>query len=167
MENIFGRSIIPSNEHHRIAALNRYHLIHTLYDQGLDQIVRLTAATFATPMALISFVDVNQVFFKANVGATGLESMPRGRSLCSIAILDTEPLIIHYAKQEKCLLSNPIVAAEFGFKFYAGSPLITPDGFAIGALCITDTKSREFTPKHIESLKDLAAMVMEAIENVS
>lgn len=165
MKNIFERNIIPVNERERIAALNRYHLINRVQEPVLDQIIQLTANTFDTPMALISLVDLNQVFFKSSVGADGLESMPRGRSLCSIAILDTEPLIIHHAEKEKCLLSIPIVAAEFGFKFYASAPLITPDGFAIGALCITDTKSRQFTPDHIKSLKDLAGLVMQEIEN--
>lgn len=165
MDNIFGRNIIPSNDSERVAALNRYHLINTFHEQVLDQIVQLTADRFDTPMALISLVDVNQVFFKASVGAPGLDSIPRERSLCSIAILDTEPLIIHYAEKEKCLLSIPVVAAEFGFKFYASAPLITPDGFAIGALCITDTRPREFNTEHIESLKGLAGMVMQEIEN--
>ncbi|WGQ10766.1 GAF domain-containing protein [Pedobacter gandavensis] len=165
MENIFGRNIIPSNDSERVAALNRYHLINTVQEPVLDQIVQLTADTFDTPMALISLVDVNDVFFKASIGAPDLDSMPRGRSLCSIAILDTEPLIIHYAEKEKCLLSIPVVAGEFGFKFYASAPLITPDGFAIGALCITDTRAREFCPEQIESLKDLAGMIMQEIEN--
>lgn len=164
MENIFGRNIIPSNDLERIAALNRYHLINNIEDPVLDQIVQLAADTFDVPMALISLVDLNEVFFKSGVGAEGMESMPRERSLCSIAILDSEPLIIHYAEKEKCLLSIPVIAAEFGFKFYASAPLTTSDGFAIGALCITDTKPREFTLEQVEALKDFAELIMKEIE---
>jgi len=165
MENIFGRDIIPSNEFERVAALKRYHLIHTPPEPVLDQIVKLAAKTFDIPMALISLVDVDHVFFKSTIGVPGLNQMSRGASLCSIAILDTEPLIIHYAEEKKCLLNNPIIAAEFGLKFYASAPLITYDGFIIGVLCVVDTKPREFTSEHIQSLKNLAGMVMLEIEN--
>lgn len=165
MENIFGRDIIPSNEFERIAALKRYHLIHTPPEPVLDQIVQLAATTFDIPMALITLVDVDHVFFKASIGVQGLTGMSRGRSLCSIAILDTAPLIIHYAEEKKCLLNNPIIAAELGLKFYASAPLITPDGFAIGVLAIVDTKPRAFTSEQIQSLKDMADMVMKEIEN--
>ncbi|NRF39575.1 GAF domain-containing protein [Pedobacter foliorum] len=165
MENIFGRDIIPSNEVQRVAALKRYHLIHTPPEPVLDQIVQLAAKTFDTPMALISLVDVDHVFFKATIGVQGLNGMARGKSLCSIAILDTEPLIIHYAENKKCLLNNPIIAAEFGLKFYASAPLTTPDGFTIGVLCIVDTKPRGFTTEQIKSLKDMADLVMKEIEN--
>lgn len=79
--------------------------------------------------------------------------------------MDTAPLIIHYAEEKKCLLNNPIIAAEFGLKFYASAPLITPDGFAIGVLAIVDTKPRAFTSEQIQSLKDMADMVMKEIEN--
>lgn len=165
MENIFGRDIIPSNEHQRVAALKRYHLIHTPPEPVLDQIVQLAATTFDIPMALITLVDVDHVFFKASVGIPGLSCVSRGKSLCSIAILDTEPLIIHYAEEEKCLLNNPIIAAEYGLKFYASTPLITSDGFAIGVLAIVDTKPRQFTDEQIQLLKSMADTVMQEIEN--
>lgn len=164
MENIFNRNIIPSNDFERVAALNRYHLINAFDEPVLDQIVQLTAKTFDTPMALISLVDLNQVFFKSAIGTSGAESTARGRSLCSIAILDTEPLIIHYAEEEKCLLTNPVIAAEYGFKFYASAPLITSDGFMIGTLCITDTKLRDFSAEQVETLKGFAEMVIQEIE---
>lgn len=164
MENIFNRNIIPSNDFERVAALNRYHLINAFDEPVLDQIVQLTAKTFDTPMALISLVDLNQVFFKSAIGTSGAESTSRGRSLCSIAILDTEPLIIHYAEEEKCLLTNPVIAAEYGFKFYASAPLITSDGFMIGTLCITDTKLRDFSAEQVETLKGFAEMVIQEIE---
>lgn len=164
MENIFDKNIIPANDLERIAALNRYHLIGSADHPALDQIVQLTAKTFETPMALISLVDLHQVFFKSGIGTDGLDSTPRGRSLCAIAILDNEPLILHYAEEEKCLLANPVIAAEYGFKFYASAPLITADGFIIGSLCITDTKLREFSLEQTETLKRFAGMIMKEIE---
>lgn len=164
MENIFDRDIIPSNDLERVTALNRYHLIRSADDPVLDEIVQLTAKTFDMPMALISLIDLHQVFFKSGIGTDGVESTPRGRSLCAIAILDTEPLIIHYAEEEKCLLANPVIAAEYGFKFYASAPLITADGFMIGSLCITDTKLRAFSLEQTEMLKRFAGMIMKEIE---
>jgi hypothetical protein len=87
MENIFQRDIIPPNEKQRLEALKRYLIINTAREPFFDNIVYLTAQTFEVPMALISLVDLNQVIFKASFGANDLKRVPRGSSLCAIAIL--------------------------------------------------------------------------------
>ncbi len=94
----------------------------------------------------------------------GVNNVPRGTSLCSLAILQEKPTVFKDAENEPCLLANPLVAGSFGLKFYAGAPLITSDGHNIGTVCLIDKKPRDFTEKEMEMLEDLAAVVMDEIE---
>lgn len=163
MENTFGMDIIPENEEQRIEALKRYKILDTTPENAFDNVAKLAAQIFEVPVALISLVDTNRVFFKANIGMGNVKNTPRGISLCSLAILNPEVTVFEDATIEPCLLANPLVAGEFGLKFYAGAPLITHDGLAIGTLCIVDKKIRSFTANDTEILKGLANIVMDEI----
>ena len=127
MNNTFGKSIIPGNEVERLKALRSYNILHTLPEGFFNNLAHIIAKTFDTPIALISLVDEEEVFFKANVGMPGTEYVDRGVSLCSLAILDNQPTIFEDATNEPCLLANPLVAGNFGLRFYAGAPIITPE----------------------------------------
>eukprot|EP01133_Synstelium_polycarpum_P011888 gene11888-13853_t len=164
MENTFGINIIPENDQQRVAVLKRYKILDTPSEDTFNHIAKLAAQIFNTPIALISLVDSDRVFFKANIGMGDARHTPRGRSLCSLAILQPEVTVFENAPQEPCLLSNPLVAGEFGLKFYAGAPLVTHDGFLIGTLCIVDKKTRAFSDQNKEILKGLAQVVMDGIE---
>jgi len=163
MLNTFGKPIIPLNEEERIQMLRAYKISNTPPESYFNNLAHLIAKCFETPIALISLVDTEHVFFKANVGMEDTMSVPRGISLCSLAILEPQPTIFEDALKEPCLLANPLVVGNFGLRFYAGAPIITPEGFNIGTVCVVDKKPREFTPLEVDLLKRFASSVMEAI----
>lgn len=163
MLNTFGKPIIPENDEERVEALHSYKILNSAAETYFNNMAHLIATSFESPIALISMVDKEKVFFKANVGMEGTDRVSRGISLCSLAILDPQPTIFEDALKEPCLLANPLVAGEFGLRFYAGAPIVTPEGFNIGTVCIIDKKPREFTPFDEDLLTRFASTVMEAI----
>lgn len=163
MNNSFGKSIIPENDEERIIALESYSILNSLPEGFFNNLAQIVAKTFDAPIALISLVDREQVFFKANVGMPGVTHVDRGISLCALAVLDSEPTIFEDATKEPCLLTNPLVAGEFGLQFYAGAPIITADGYNIGTVCVVDKKTRKFSEEDQELLKLFANSAMDAI----
>lgn len=163
MVNTFGMPIIPDNDEERVKALQSYKILDTKPEPYFNNLAQIVAKCFNSPIALISLVDKDRVFFKANVGMSGTDSADRGISLCSLAILDDKPTIFENALEEPCLLANPLVAGEFGLRFYAGAPIITPEGFNIGTVCIVDKRPRTFSELDQELLARFADSIMEAI----
>jgi len=163
MTNTFGKTIIPENDGERVKALASYQIMHTLPEGFFNNLARIVAKTFNTPIALVSLVDKEQVFFKANVGMQGTTYVDRGISLCSLAVLDNQPTIFEDATKEPCLLANPLVAGEFGLRFYAGAPIITSDGYNIGTVCVVDHHPRSFSTDDKELLVQFAQAAMNAI----
>jgi len=164
MENTFGINIIPENDARRIEALKRYKILDTPPENAFDNVARLATQIFKVPISLVSLVDAEQVYFKANVGMGKARVTPRGVSLCSLAVMQPEVTVFENAPEEPCLLANPNVAGDFGLKFYAGAPLTTHDGFLIGTLCIIDKTPRAFNDHDREILRSLAKIVMDEIE---
>lgn len=156
--------IIPENDAERVAALKRYEILYTPAEEEFDKIMAVIARVFEAPMSFLSLVDEDTVFYKSQVGPFGKAQVHRKDSLCSLTILSREPLIIEDASLEGCFKDNPFVQAEGGIKFYAGAPLITSDGYLIGALCIVDTRPRKFSSKDTLLLTEFAAMAMQEIE---
>jgi len=164
MENTFGKNIIPANDKQRIEELKRYQILDTPPENAFNNVARLATKIFKVPVSLISLVDAEQVFFKANIGMGNIRNTPRGVSLCSLSVLDPEVTVFENAPEEPCLLTNPNVAGNFGLRFYAGAPLTTANGFRIGTLCIIDKLPRKFTQADREMLEELAKIVMDEIE---
>src|SRR3954466_10483659 len=131
MQNSFGKPIIPTNEVERIKELNSYAVLNGYPDAYFNKVALTIAKTFHTPIALISLVASEHVEFKGNFGMEETNVVDRAISLCSLAILDDQPTIFDDATKEPCLLNNPLVAGEFGLRFYAGVPLKTRDGYNI------------------------------------
>lgn len=163
MMNSFGISIIPSNETARIATLKSYHILDSQEDLFFDNLAQIMARCFSVPIALVSLVDEERVFFKANAGMPDVNNVSRGVSLCSLAILEPQPLVFENALLEPCLLANPMVAGEFGLRFYAGAPITTPDGYNIGTVCIVDKKPRAFEQMDKVLLSRFAESAMKGI----
>ena len=163
MHNTFGKDIIPHNDTERLKAVQYYDIIGDLKDSYFHNLGQIVARTFDTPIALISFVEKEKVSFKVNIGMEGTNEVERGVSLCSLAILGDDPTIFFDATKEPCLINNPLVAGEFGLKFYAGAPITTPDGYNIGTLCILDFESREFSENESEILIDFAKVAMQEL----
>lgn len=147
----------------RLAAVRRYGLLDTPADGHFDRITRLAARIFDVPICIVSIVDVDRVWFMSHHG-TDAEETSRGPGLCDSAILEDEVWISQDAASDPRTLANPLVAGEFGLRFYAGAPLITADGFRLGTLCVIDRQPRDLTPSETATLADLAAIVTEELE---
>ena len=164
MPNSFGKPIIPPNEKLRLETLNSYVTLNGYPDKYFNRIAKIIAQTFKTPIALISLVGSETVEFKGNFGMENTKSADRGVSLCSLAILDDAPTIFEDAAKEPCLLNNPLVAGDFGLKFYAGVPLQTEDGINIGTVCIVDKEPRKMSENEIELLSRFSNDVMKELK---
>lgn len=127
----------PANEDERQAALDAYGLKMPMSDPELDALVEEAAAAFAVPTALISLIDQDQQWFPARVGMKA-PSTPRSISFCGHAINHSEPFVVPDATADERFAGNPLVIDSGGIRFYAGAPLVTPDGHRIGTLCLID-----------------------------
>ncbi|WP_345949220.1 ATP-binding protein [Mucilaginibacter sp. PAMB04274] len=164
MDNTFATNIIPDNDEERVAALRRYRILDTPTEKAFDSIVELATEVFEVPMAFVSLVDADQVFFKAAVGMGNSRSGDRGHCLCSLGVLNPQCTIIENALIDPVLVNNPLVHSDFGLRFYAGAPLTTHDGFAIGTVCLVDTQPRTFDEHHERMLQKMAKVTMQQIE---
>ena len=164
IDNTFGINIVPDNDLQRLDALHRYRITDTPSEESFDGVAKLATQIFNVPISLLSLVDAESVFFKANVGMGKAKKANRGHSLCALAVLDKEVTVFEDALKEPCLMANPNVIGDFGLRFYAGAPLITHDGFLIGTLCIIDQKPREFSDADRLILEGLAKTAMDQIE---
>jgi response regulator RpfG family c-di-GMP phosphodiesterase len=151
---------LPENEKERLAALSSYHILDTLAEQGCDDIVRMAAMWFDVPTCLISLVETNRQWFKAKVGLNVCET-GRDESFCSHAILDEETLVIPDAREDPRFADNSLVTQAPHIRFYAGAPLIDPDGYALGTLCLIDYQPRKFTSQEVQILESMARQVVD------
>ncbi len=160
--NPFAKS---PNEAERARALHRLEILGSPSEEIFSAITELAALTFSTPIALMSFVDTDHVFYKQayGVGKTGL-LIEREKSPCSIAILQKEISIFRYALADPCVLADKESLAGAGYKFYAGTPMVTEDGFSIGMLAVVDRTPRTYSEEEGEKLKELAALAMQEVE---
>ena len=156
-------SIIPATEPQRMAAVQRYEILDTPPDGAFDRITALAARLFNVPIAIVSIVDHDRIWFKSHHGLQ-VEQIDRAPGLCASAILHDAPWVINDAPADPRALSNPLVAGEFGLKFYAGVPLHTSDGHNLGTICVIDYEPREFTAIETTTLEDLSAMVVSELE---
>jgi GAF domain-containing protein len=153
----------PANETKRIEALNRYNILDTPPDGSFDRITKLASTIFEVPIAIISLVDTERIWFKSAHGLT-VNQIDRVPGLCASAILSSDVYVIGDACKDPRSLANPLVAGEFGLRFYAAAPLQTEDQFNLGTLCIIDKTPRSLTEKEQKILKELADVVMDEME---
>jgi GAF domain-containing protein len=153
----------PANEEKRIESLKRYDLLDTPRDGSFDRITKLASTIFEVPIAIISLVDTDRIWFKSTYGLN-VNQIGREPGLCASAILSNDIYVIGDACKDPRSLANPLVAGEFGLRFYAAAPLITEDQFNLGTLCIIDKKPRTLTAKEQQVLKELADVVMDEME---
>lgn len=148
-----------SHERHRLAALHRYDVLDTPPEEAFDRISRLAQRLFAVPMAAVVFIDERRQWFKSRRGIAATE-LARGPHFCNYTLEAPEALIIPDTRADSRFRDNPLVIGQPGIRFYAGIPLRTPDDLSIGTLCVMDTSPREVTSSDIDTLVDLAALVM-------
>lgn len=150
---------IPDNEHQRQKVLESYQILDSPPEREFNQIVQLAQEICETPIALISLIDNDRQWFKAKIGLEAPET-PRDRAFCSHAILQPDLFIIPDTLRDERFADNPLVASDPHIRFYAGMPLLTPEGHALGTLCALDHVPRELTPQQEQALKDLGKQVM-------
>lgn len=156
---------ISPNEANRVAALARYDLLDTPPEAAFDAITQAAAALCETPIALISLIDQNREWCKACIGLDMQEASRYG-TFCSYAILTpAEFMGVEDAALDPRFLDDPLVTRAPNIRFYAGQPLVTPDGFAIGALCVLDRKPRKLSVPQREALIKLTTGVMALFED--
>lgn len=155
--------IADETETRRIEALRRYQILDTPPDGNFDGVTALAAKLLKVPIALTTLVDTDRIWFKSHHGLD-IEQIGRDPGLCASAILDGVPYVVEDAKFDLRTLANPLVAGEFGLRFYAAVPLCTYDNHRLGTLCVIDKEPREFGPDEVEILTTLAAIVMDQME---
>ena len=147
---------IPDDEPERLAALHELRILDTPAEERFDRITRIARDLFNVPIALISLVDVQRQWFKSSTGLDARET-PRSVSFCGHAILGTEALIVENPLADARFADNPLVTGPPGIRFYAGMPLRSIRGKALGTLCLLDHAARRFDADDVRRLRDLAA----------
>lgn len=164
MDNVYGINLIPDNDTERVAALNRYQILNSQKEKAFDSICELACDLFDCPVSHISFLNADTEFIKAEVGLNGLQYVSRGVGFCSIAILNPELLLVEDTLKHELFANHPYVKDLLKIRFYAGAPIVTPDGYIIGTLCLIDTEPRSLNEKEQRLLKKLADVAMEQTE---
>lgn len=155
--------INPAIENERIKVLKRYEILDTPQDGAFDNITALASKILRVPIAIVSLVDKDRIWFKSHHGIE-IQEIKREPGLCSSAIIYNEPYIVENAAVDPRTLTNPLVASEFGLRFYAASQLETHDGYNLGTLCVIDFKPRSISETEINILERLAELVMDQME---
>ncbi len=156
---------IPVNDSERVAVLRAHQILDTLPEADYDDLVQLASHICGTPIALISLIDADRQWFKARVGIDAPETS-RTHSFCSHAICEPERdvFVVNDARTDPRFARNPLVTGDPNIRFYAGTPLITHDGWALGTLCIIDRQPRELTKEQTAALVMLRRHVVNALE---
>jgi GAF domain-containing protein len=147
----------------RLKVLWQYEVLDTIPEEIFDDLTELAARICEAPIALISLIDEKRQWFKSKVGLTVTETS-RDVSFCSHAIKQPALFIVPDASKDRRFAGNPLVTSEPRIRFYAGAPLITPDGQALGTLCVIDKVPRELNEDQKQALRVLARHVMTQLE---
>jgi len=147
----------------RVAALEKYAILDTEPEQAFDDLTLLASYVCKTPIALISLVDEDRQWFKSKVGLSVSET-PREIAFCSTAIQHSEVMVVPDTLKDDRFRDNPLVVSDPRIRFYAGAPLITEEGYALGTLCVVDRKPREFGSDQKEALQALSRLVLAQLE---
>ncbi len=151
------------HESRRMEALRRYEILDTPAEAEFDDFTRLAAQICGTPIALISLVDADRQWFKSKVGLEVSET-PRSVAFCSKAIEKKGLMEVPNALDDERFRTNPLVAGAPNIRFYAGSPLVSPEGMAVGTLCVIDYTPRHLTAQQRDALEALGRRVVSQLE---
>ena len=154
---------MADDERERLAALRSYRILDTEPERAFDDLTHIASQICGTPIALITLVDRDRQWFKSTVGVTARETS-RSVAFCHHAIQGHELFVVPDALEDERFRNNPFVVSEPHIRFYTGAPLITPEGHALGTLCVLDHKPRTLTPEQLESLSALRRQVVAQLE---
>lgn len=146
---------IPANETARLAALRQNYILDTAPEEAFDDLTCLAAHICGVPISAISLISEDRQWFKAILGLEVAET-PRDIAFCAHTILQTGLLVVPDARNDERFAANPLVTGEPHIRFYAGVPIVTTDGHALGSLCVIDRVPRQLTPDQEAALRMLA-----------
>jgi len=154
---------VPANEESRLEALQRFEILDTEAEAEFDDFTRLAARICGTPVAQITFVDRDRQWFKSNFG-TEVDQLPREVGFCAHTILNRTVMEVPDMLKDDRFRDNPLVAQAPSVRFYAGAPLVTADGAALGSLCVLDVEPKSLTDNQRDALEALSRQVVRQLE---
>jgi PAS domain S-box-containing protein len=157
------RAALPADEDARLEALRELEILDTAPEEEFDDLALIASQICDTPISMISLIDRDRQWFKAKVGSETLQT-PRDVAFCAHAILQRGLFVVPDATEDPRFADNPAVKADPGIRFYAGAPLRTPEGHALGTLCVLDRKPRQLTGDQEDALRALSRQVEGQLE---
>ncbi|MFN9692583.1 MAG: EAL domain-containing protein [Synechococcaceae cyanobacterium] len=156
---------LPADEPARLAELYGFGILDSPSEPGFDEISELARSLAGTEIAIITLVDADRQWFKSCVGlAPGVRETPRQISFCGHTILQRDPLIVSDTLEDPRFADNPLVSGDLCLRFYAGFPLISTKGYALGSLCVCSREPRQLSPQQIGCLQRLASLTMQHLQ---
>ncbi|WP_237288512.1 GAF domain-containing protein [Variovorax sp. PAMC 28711] len=156
--------IPPQDDSARLAELDRLAVLDSAEEQAYDDITRMAADVCGTPIALITLVDGTRQWFKSRVGMQATQT-PREHAFCAHAIQTPDQvMVVTDAQQDDRFVNNPLVTGDPNIRFYAGAPLVTTSGQALGTVCVIDTEPRDIDAAQLETLQFMAQQVVVMLE---
>jgi len=159
--------LLPGDNTFRLNKLYDYEILDTHPEDTFDRIALLAAQVFETPNAFITFVDRDRVFFKSNISNFAADDIPVEKTPFSLATIKEDFTVYYDTFDDHFLRNSPLVNCAGGIRFYAVAPLITPEGYLVGTVCVADSipRNHTITPKQVEMLKSLADIIVNTLES--
>jgi diguanylate cyclase (GGDEF)-like protein len=155
---------VPENEVRRLDALGEYNIMDSLPEQAYEDLAKLAATICGTPIALVTLLDDHRQWFKAKVGLE-VDETPRSQAFCAHAIMKPDDVMtVEDAALDDRFAGNPLVVGDPHIRFYAGAPIVTPTGEALGTVCVIDREPRQLTENQLEALRILSREIVVQLE---
>ena len=154
---------IPSNEAARLVRLRELMVLDSAAEPLFDNLVRMASLACGVPIGLLSLIDEERQWFKANVGLAGVSETPRDMAFCAHAIMNDTLFEVPDTTQDARFANNPLVTGQPDIRFYAGAPLLLPGGERVGTLCVLDRQAHSLTAAQADTLRSLAQLAVDAL----